>query len=182
LNLVGREGNIHIRWYKLSDAANTRNWVDAFNQEIHNRRNAFVTKYGNTTNHNPQNSKKWIENGKKYMEGPGARRLIKAAAIASGVVGWLVSDGTGALAAAADSPHFKNAIGALADGDLALADRELFGEGNARYSDCFYQELVDKKLEKIAILFEEFYQKKMEKIDGSLSVLERKTGIIPSDK
>jgi hypothetical protein len=29
LNLVGREGNIHIRWYKLSDAANTRNWVDA---------------------------------------------------------------------------------------------------------------------------------------------------------
>jgi hypothetical protein len=156
--------------------------IEAFNKEIHNRRNAFVQKYGNTTNHNPQNSKKWVENGKKYMEGAGARRLIKAAAIASGIVAWLVSDGTGALAAAADSPHFKNAIGALADGDLALADRELFGEGNARHSNCFYQELVDKKLEKIAILFEEFYQKKMENIDGSLSVLERKTGIIPSDK
>ncbi len=29
LSKVGREGKIHIRWYKLSDAANTQNWVHA---------------------------------------------------------------------------------------------------------------------------------------------------------
>lgn len=147
--------------------------IKAFNKAIAAERAAYVAVNPKTRGFKTdQTPAQWTKQGKGYLEGPGAGRVgpggkaaIKGALVISAIGGWVVYDTPKAMAVAADSPHFKNAIQALSEGDLPRAERHLFGAGNAWGSNCFYQELVDKVDPKYAILFHEAFYAKLKEIN-----------------
>ncbi len=117
-----------------------------------------------------QTPAQWQNQGKWYLEGLGSNRLsgkavMKGVMIVSAIGGWLVYDTPKAMACTAESQHFKNAIKSLSEGDLPRAERDLFGEGNAWGSNCFYQELADKVDPKYGILFHEAFYAKLKEIN-----------------
>lgn len=142
--------------------------IKAFNDGIAAQRATYIKGGQGRGFRTPQTPEQWTKQGKSYLAGPGAKRVIKGAMIASAISGWVVFDSQQALAVAADSQHFKAAIQAMSEGDMVGAERHLFGEGNAYQSNCFFADLVNNKLEKIALLFHDWYYKQTKGFDNRL--------------
>jgi hypothetical protein len=104
--------------------------------------------------------------------------LLKGAIVASAIAGFVISEGAGTVATAADSQHFKQGLKELGDGDLERGTQELIGPGDGVYSNSFCADLVDKGFPKAAILFEQEFRRLMTKADNTLS----RPGIIPITK
>jgi hypothetical protein len=97
---------------------------------------------------------------------------MKGTMIASAVAASVIFSSADALAVASDSKHFKDAVMHLQNGDIANAEYSLFGQSNARHSECFYADLIDKKLEKVAVIFEIYYYEHVTGIDNWLNTNE----------
>ena len=80
------------------------------------------------------------------------------AGLTFGALDQAISDATGLLDVASKSQNFRLAVKALSEGELALAERYLFGHGNLQYGG-FMAELVDNGLARPALVFKaKFYE------------------------
>ncbi len=120
--------------------------LKSFNDEIRKQTQAHIDhcKANGTRGgiQKAQTSEQRIKQGQSYMKRGDYIKLKVGAAVAT-VMGAFISEAKGAIDVASKSPNFRNAVGALSNGDVALADRYMLGAGNSRGSNCFQADLVD---------------------------------------
>ena len=171
---LSRMGQEHM-WDFIEKIKNGQNFegepdrqIKSFNDAIKRQREAYVKVNPKKRGFRfEQTMERCRGQGQSYLKGPGFNSLAVGAILATWASGAL-SEAQGALAVAADSQHFRNGIRALSEGNLALADREFFGPGDARGSYSFYADLVDKGLHKPAAWFEIEYYKALEEARNRL--------------
>ena len=129
-------------------AGNPNKELTAFNDEIRRQSQAHIDhcKANNARGglQKAQTPEQRVKQGQSYMKRGDYIKLKTGAAIAGVIGAFVVGEAKGALDVASTSPNFRNAVGALSQGDLAAADRYMVGAGNARNSNSFTADLVDR--------------------------------------
>src|SRR5262249_46463930 len=100
--------------------------IKLFNSAVHGNRFKYCDLHGIDYRKGRIHMEEVIERGDRWIKSPKFRNT----AIGAILIGWLfdkLGDTVGALDVASSSNKFRDAIGALVDGDLVIAENCLFG-------------------------------------------------------